>query len=130
MDVKGVAEKRRNMDNLRRKRKEEKKRMLFIEIQAFSFPSLFLQPYFAFSLFSHFSFISFAYVHVKLFRGRQHSNRHFLFQVCVISEEISGKSWKLAVSRVALWDCYTSKSKDGNSWICSSFVKFYSLDRN
>lgn len=27
MDVKGVAEKRRNMDNLRRKRKEEKKRM-------------------------------------------------------------------------------------------------------
>ena len=45
MDGKEIADKRRNMDNLRRKRKEEKKRMLIIDFpNPFSFPSSNLKP--------------------------------------------------------------------------------------
>lgn len=57
MDGKEIADKRRNLDNLRRKRKEEKKRMLIIDFpHPLSSPSSNLKPLHFFFLF--FFFIS------------------------------------------------------------------------
>ena len=69
MDGKEIADKRRNMDNLRRKRKEEKKRMLIIDFpNPFSFPSSNLKPLHFFYFLFFISQLSFCTYNITFWR--------------------------------------------------------------